>query len=482
MRRRAVLKAGLGLAGLAGTGAVGARSHGSAPREAYAPLGRLEVPGTADCRVSADGETAFVAVGDGFAAVSVPAMDPIAAVRAIEADREAGPLTGVADVSVDGDRLLVPGPANRRPGHLAGFALFDVADPSSPEQVAFHETAFPIHNAALADGRVHLTAGRSLVVVDVAGDDPAEVGRWSLADVDPRWAEVPPALRVLHDVRVRGDLAVLSQWDAGTWLVDVSAPDDVTVVGRAGGRPADELAAVPEDSVRTEAIQLPGNHHSAALSGDGTLLAIGAEAFDAEAGDGVGGPGGLDLYDVSDPAAPAHRATIAAPRAANETLEGTWTTAHDFSFDGDRLLSAWYQGGLRIHDVSDPTSPAELTWWRRPDEAALWTAYPASGDTVVASSTALPGGDLFSGLYAFPNRPGEQADPPSLTDPQIPTPTDTPTATPTASPTATPSPTPTRTASPSPTRSPGQPGRGPIAALGGLAGLAAWRRWRRGRE
>lgn len=464
-----MLQLGACLAGLGATGLVGASppgvSNGGRSR-GYGPIGSVSLPGTRDCRVSPGGETAYVALGDGFATVAVPSMEPLATVRSIEADRDDGPLSGIADVAVDGDRLLVPGPSGPRSDRVAGFALFDVADPAAPEQVAFHETAFPIHNAALDADRAYLTAGRSLVMVDVTDDDPVEVGRWSPADVEPQWADVAPPLWVLHDVRVRGDLAVLSHWDAGTWLLDVADPTDVSVIGRAGGRTADELGSIDEDDVRTESIQLPGNHHSSALSDDGSLLAVGAEAFDATAADDAGGPGGIDLYDVADPAEPAHLATIDAPRAADETHGGTWTTAHDFAFDGDRLLSAWYQGGVRIHDVSQPTAPQELTWWRLPRDVAFWTARPAVGDTFVASATSFPGDDLVPGLYVFLNRRGLQADPPSLTDPATPTPT--PTATPTDTPTAT----------SSPTSTPGQPGFGLLGALGGLAGLAAWRRWR----
>ncbi len=493
MRRRAALRAGLGLAGAAVAGvAVAGRGRvgGSASDAPYGPLGRLPLAGSADCRVSADGRTAFVAVGDGVASVDVSEpTDPtlLAERRDIEAGRESGPLSGIADLAVDGDRLLVPGPAHPRPGRLAGFALFDVSDPGAPERVAFHETAFPIHNAALAGGRAYLTAGLALVVVDVTDDEPVELARWSLEDVDARWGDVPGPLRVLHDVRLRGDLAVLSQWDAGTWLVDVSSPDDVAVVGRAGGRPADELAAVESGSVGVEAVRGPGNHHSAALSADGSVLAVGIEAFDAGTENADGGPGGIELYDVSDPAEPARLAAVDAPPAADETRGGTWTTAHDFAFAGDRLCSAWYQGGVRLHDVSDPTAPRELAWWRRPSEAAFWTALPAAGGTVVAPSTSMPADGLGSALYVFPNRPGEQPDPPSLLDPtatpsadassaasgeSTPSASSTPTLTPTSSPSSSP------TAGSSPTPTPGQPGFGAAGPVGGLAGLAAWRRWR----
>ncbi|MFB6354608.1 MAG: hypothetical protein ABEJ92_11050 [Halobacteriales archaeon] len=234
-----------------------------------------------------------------------------------------------------------------------------------------------------------------------------------------------------------------------------------------GGRSVEELAAVGEDAVRRQAIARPGNHHSAALSADGTRLAVGAEAFDLPDGDGTGGPGGIDLYDIADPSSPTRLATIDAPAAADETRGGTWTTAHDFAFVGDRLVSAWYQGGVRIHDVSSPAEPAELAWWRRPGVAAFWTARPAADGSFVAPSTALPNGELFEGLYRFPNRPGVQADPPTLTRPS---PTDTATSSP--SPGSTVSPTPSRTATP------GQPGFGVGSVLGSLAGGTAWRWWR----
>ena len=408
-----------------------------------------------------------MAVRDGFAALSVPGLDVLAEVRSVAADREAGPLVGVQDLALDRDRLLVPGPANRLPGRLAGVALYDVADPAAPEPTAFHETTFPVHNAALEDGRAYLTAGTGLVVLDVTGDDPVELGRWSPVDHDPAWEDVPTDVRPLHDVRVRGDLAALSLWDAGTWLVDVADPGAVEVLGRAGGRPAADLAAVDDDRVREEALQLPGNHHSSAFSGDGSLLAAGTEAFDAEPGDGAGGPGGIDLYDLADPTEPVHLATVPPLRAADETRRGTWTTAHDFAFAGDRLLSAWYQGGLRLHDVAEPADPVEVAAWRRPREAAFWTARPAVDDTVVAPSTSLPDDDIDEAVYLFPNRPGEQASPPPLDV--------TPTGTPAGGTGRSGRPSPTATA----TASPGQPGLGPLAALGGVAGaagLAAWRR------
>ena len=426
MRRRAVIGAGAGLAGLGlaaaavrlGTSAGGADDPadpgtGGDPPPPYAPLASRRVDGAADCRVSPDGATAYVATGDGVTVLGVPDLDPVADIGPVLADREDGPLEGIWDLAVDGDHLLVHGPANHTPGALAGVARYDVADPAAPALEAFHETAFPIHNAALAGDRAYLSAVTGLAVVAFDGGETEEVGRWSPADVDARWSQVHPSLRVLHDVHVRGDLAVCSLWDAGTWLLDVADPADPTVVSRFGGRSAEDLAAVAPADVRATAVAPPGNHHSAALSADGTVLAVTVEAFDA--GDGEGGPGGVLLYDVRDPTDPAHLATVEPSRASDETRAGTWTTAHDAAFDGDRLVSAWYQGGVRVHDVSDPTDPRRLAAWRRPAEVAFWSSRPAAGGTFVATATTLPDDALTDAAYLFPTRAGEQADPPSLT-------------------------------------------------------------------
>jgi hypothetical protein len=102
-----------------------------------------------------------------------------------------------------------------------------------------------------------------------------------------------------------------------------------------------------------------------------------------------------------------------------------------------------------IHDVSDPTSPERIAWWRNPDEAAFWTAQLAQvGEFFIASTHSIAGTERTA-LYTFPDRAGEQQDPPgAVVGPEEPLPsppsttasganptTATPTATQTAEPT-----------------------------------------------
>ena len=94
--------------------------------------------------------------------------------------------------------------------------------------------------------------------------------------------------------------------------------------------------------------------------------------------------------------------------------DGVWTTTHNFDIRGDRLFSSWYQGGVKIYDISDPTDPEQLVWWRKPEETAFWTAKRATDGVFIASSMGR-NNDGKGGLYTFPNRRGQQQNPPALT-------------------------------------------------------------------
>jgi hypothetical protein len=424
VNRRDVLR-GVGAvgAGLAvGTGAVRAHDGGGSDGtveggadEGYGPLGVVDLPGATDAVV--DGTTVYVATGDGYAVVDVadPRTPRVVARRTdLQPGGTEGPLVNIQDLAVDGDTLVVAGPAHPRRDAPAGMVVVDVADPSAPRTRGFFPTDYPVHNCDLADGRAYLTAndGRrnALVVVDVAADTPRRLGSWSVLDVDERWSQIPPARRTLHDVTVHDGVAVCAHWDAGTWLLDVSEPTGMAVVGRVA---VPDPAALPTGT--RPAVTPPGNHHYATLDATGTLLGVGVETFGVgvdDDGDGtddrvVGGPSGVTLWDVSDPTTPRERATVPPPRSDDPTFGGTWTTAHNFDLADGTLYSSWYQGGVKRHDVSDPANPVEESWWLAPETASFWTARAVGtgGDgCFVATSRGVD--DVPGRLYTFPDRVG----------------------------------------------------------------------------
>lgn len=485
MHRRSLLHA------VGATLAAGCTSPVRAGEDPFEPRSHVPLAGAKEAVVGGDGRTAYVAVTDGFATVDLsdPAAPRVLAERrTLLPERERGPMERINDVAVDGDRLAVAGPANGT--GLGGVLLFDVADPADPRSVAFHEVPWPVHNCDIADGAVYLTANNGddspVVVVDVSDDEPREVARWSLLDHDEAWSDVHLGARPIHDVTAVDGVAYCAYWDAGTWLLDVSDPTSPALLGHVGGFTREELLELSDTEKGYQTLEPPGNAHYAEVSDDGTVLAVGGESWDGRPDDGHGGPSGIDLWDVSDPAEPEHLSSIEPFVPGDATREGVWTTAHNFELAGGRLYSAWYQDGVKLHDVSEPARPEQLAHWRDPDRTRFWTARVGRrGEFFVGADMGSRGENgEDAGLYCFPDRSGTQRD-----QPPIETPTESPTATATGTPTPgsspeTPSPTATSTRSESPPASTDlnpavtTPGFGAVVALGGL-GVAALRALRR---
>ncbi|QLG63812.1 LVIVD repeat-containing protein [Halorarum salinum] len=491
MRRRDALRAGGALlgagllpgravadaAGVAGSDATGVGDSDVVGSDGYEPIGRLDLEGTKEAVVGPDGEAAYLALTNGYATVDL--SDPsnpavLAERRGLREDAEAGALRQVYDVKHDDDTLAVVGPANPGVEGSSGALLVDVSDPGAPGERAFFGTDYPIHNCFLDGSTLYLTGngagGNPLVVVDVGGGEPTELARWSLTDHEAAWRDVAPGLRVLHDVWVNDGLAALVYWDAGTYLLDVSDPAAPEHVGTV---PAGDPAELADPPAR-EALLPPGNHHYAATDPANDLLAIGMESWGAlvdEDGEYEGGPSGVELYDVSDPSEPELLSAVASPESPDPTYSGVWTTAHNLEFRDGTLYTSWYQGGVKRHDLTDPTDPVEETWWVDPDETSFWTARTAVPDEFfVASSMDI--GETTAGLWTFPDEPGVGGNPDALaeggsTDAPGATGTSTATSSPT---TATPPPaaTPTATSTGSPTETAGS-GFGALATLGGAS-------------
>ncbi|MFC3478131.1 LVIVD repeat-containing protein [Halobacterium litoreum] len=429
MRRRDVLRATVGAAALPlASSAVTARTQ-----ESYEPLGSVALEGTKEVVVGDDGTTAYAATTDGFAVVDV--SDPanpevLSKASSLLADRESGPMSGIYDVKVDGDTLAVVGPANpTREDTLQGMALYDVSDPELPERVAFHETDYAIHNSYLHDGVAYLTAlsydnvadpeqqaRNPVVMVDISDPaNPEELSRWSIADHDEGWLDIFYYPRSNHDVYVQGDTLYIAHWDAGTWLVDVSDPQNPTYINDFGHYALEDLRERSRSELIAEGTEKPGNSHYVAVNDDATLLASGAESWDVEETEEIGAPGGIDLWDISDPQNPEKLSFIEGPPTPDPTRGGVWTTSHNFDFHGDRLYTSWYRGGVKIHDVSDPANPEQIAWWRQPEQAMFWGAQYVSEEAFVAGNMQ-GSGDYATGVYTFPNRAGEQANAPALVE------------------------------------------------------------------
>lgn len=407
MYRRELL---MSIAGLSSASVLFKR--GQTKSEPYRPLGRISIDGAKEAVLNADGTIAFVATTDGFAVVDIgdPRNPTVVTQRHdLLAERERGPLPQIYDVKVEDDLLVVAGPANFMRGDvLQGVLLFDVSDPSKPNQLAFHETDHPIHNCFIRDGYVYLAAtdgnANPFVILNARDGSLSEVGRWSLPGYDTTWRDVDPFLRTIHDMWVQDGRAYLAHWDAGVWIVDVRDPTSPSHITHFGGLPLERLTGLSRSPEYTE---LPGNVHYVMVNDDASLLALNREAWDATpTNDSQGGPGVVELWNIENITKPTLLSTIRPPATADSSVSGTWTTPHNLDIAGDRLYTSWYEGGVKIHDISQPAQPKELAWWRQPSQTSFWTTKVAN-EFFVASSFRSETGDS-QWLYTFPDRAGTQ--------------------------------------------------------------------------
>ncbi len=124
-------------------------------------------------------------------------------------------------------------------------------------------------------------------------------------------------------------------------------------------------------------------NHSAGFTDDVRLMVVGDEAHGVNSCTGTP-TGSLWFYDISVPEVPVLRGFYNIPRGSVVSsfwaTEASWCTAHMYDFKPDtRLLAtAWYQGGMNVIDVSDPTTPKEVAHYRA-DDFSPWAAYWVDG-------------------------------------------------------------------------------------------------------
>lgn len=137
-------------------------------------------------------------------------------------------------------------------------------------------------------------------------------------------------------------------------------------------------------------------NHSAGFTDDVELMVVGDEAHGVNSCTGTP-TGSLWFYDISVPQAPVLRGYYNIPRGSAVSsfwaTKASWCTAHMYDFKpGSRLLAtAWYQGGMNVIDVSDPAAPKEVAhYWA--DDFSPWAAYWVDGLIWTSDYRGDPGG------------------------------------------------------------------------------------------
>ncbi len=266
----------------------------------------------------------------------------------------------VNDVKVNDDAswaiITREGASTRR----NGIVVLDLTEPAHPTILAELTDSLTggVHNVWINGDVVYaVNDGTSAMnIIDLSDPaNPKNVGRWEI-----RPGETD---KTLHDVWARDGYAYLSYWDDGLVILDVGA-------GTHGGTPT-EPAFVSQISYPE------GNTHVAWRNGDYVFV-----------GDEIGTPDGMrgfiHVIDVSDIENPRQVAKYDLPEAG----------AHNVWVEDDVLYIAYYQGGLRIVDVSG-TLRGDL--YRQGREIGFYRTRAPEGKSLVPNQPQAWGPQVFKG-------------------------------------------------------------------------------------
>ncbi|MEM7414134.1 MAG: Ig-like domain-containing protein [Gemmatimonadota bacterium] len=313
--------------------------------------------------------------------------------------------TNDVKVSPDGryGAISREGASNRR----NGVVLLDLSDPAHPRVASTFEEAGVtggVHNMyATNDYLFALAGGDKYVIIDVRDlENPRYVSEYN-----------HPNSRV-HDVWVHDGLAYSAEWGTGVVVVDVGN-------GRYGGSIEEPVfvTSFPLTTGSTHAV-FPYYQESTGrfllIVGDERVQRRGLawegtgpdhrQQYDPETGTG-GYPratsGYTQIVDFSDPMNPVQLARY-------EVSEyGT----HNMWVEDDVLYQAYYEGGVRMVDISGDlmgnlyTQGREMAVYKAydplgyiPNSAAAWGVMPWKGNIFFA--------DINSGMWAVKMRPAER--------------------------------------------------------------------------
>jgi hypothetical protein len=295
----------------------------------------------------------------------------------------------VGDVLIQNNEPVAYGGGDPSIPPVTGIDIFSLADPTNPRKVGFH--AVPgrgvhrmwFHEAPYAHVAAYIPGirARGYQIVDLSDPaDPRMAGAWwvpgsSPDDPDP-WAKWDPEDHYqVHGAIPHGDRAYVSCTDAGMAIVDISDLANPRTVSHINWSPP----------------YAGYSHTSLPLPGRGLVVEV-CEAIKTtfeEDGDKR-----VWLIDVREERNPVMISSLPRPTPPRGS---PWETYYDRpmrfgphnvhenrpgSFQSEtRIYSTWFNGGLRIHDISNADRPEEIGHFVPPTPPGQ--AAPQSNDLYV---------------------------------------------------------------------------------------------------
>ncbi|HKX18706.1 MAG TPA: hypothetical protein VJT33_11905 [bacterium] len=262
-------------------------------------------------------------------------------------------------VRVTGDVMLVnyerypEGDRSRHPE--VGLKIFDIADRVRPKELTFFRTAGRgVHRFDLRGHHAFLSTewpeyrSNILAIVDVA--DPAHpdmVSLWAFPGQEGALSDPLPVDHWVHLALARGDRAYVACGHAGVMIVDIS--------DLARPRTVSAVAWDPPYTNPTHTF-LPVPHH---IRGRRFAVVTDEDVTDDVLEDP---PAFMWVLDITDETRPVPVATYqAAPDGL--AVPGQRFGAHqpwEHIREDNVVFLAWFSGGVRAVDISDPYRPREL--------------------------------------------------------------------------------------------------------------------------
>jgi len=261
----------------------------------------------------------------------------------------------------------------------AGLALYDISDPRKPEEITvygmgglttggtgMHRFQMDCERKLIyASGSAAGFQGNITVIIDISDSArPREAGRWWLPGQHIAAGEKPDwfgrSIRTHHPLRM-GDRLYVSLWYGGFAIVDISRPELPVLVSHLNYH---DRGSAPTHTA------LPVGHR---IQGKNWLV-----VFDEEMGGGDP-EAFMRIFDISDEKNPVQAATFQVRRDASGGSACRFGPhqPHEYVGTDNLLYSAWFAGGLRVIDISDP---------RRPVEAGHYIPLPAEGQECAQSN------------------------------------------------------------------------------------------------
>jgi hypothetical protein len=278
-----------------------------------------------------------------------------------------------------GDLLVVAYQTSQVGLTPAGFEILDVADPGTPRKVAFFDASGPasrgVHHLWFVDGEyVHIASGAPDFVPRNPKDDqcyrivdvreptrPREVGRWWLPGTRDGDSEPPPPRHPTFDTGFRAhntnvyprrpDRAYIGYIDGGAVVLDISDMAHPRLLSRWDYHPP-----------------MPGFTHTVLPLFDAGLMIVSDEAT-AQAGKDW--PKLVWVVDLHEETNPVPLSTCPLPPVGEFAGRGGRYGAHNLhenrpapgTWISERyVVGTFFNGGVRVFDVSDPFRPTEAAF------------------------------------------------------------------------------------------------------------------------